>query len=489
MLARQTVVVPDIATDSRIPQDLYASTFVKALVIAPVGASDPVGAIGAYWADPYTPTTAEVDMLEALADAAASALEGVSFSAGKLPSSAGRASNDDDIARVGRIAAVPMILDVVLRLTGMGFAAVARVTDDRWMACQVLDHVSFGLAPGGELPLKSTLCDEIKGHRNPIVFDDAQQDETYCEHHTPRTYGLRSYISVPIILANGEMFGTLCAIDANPAKVNNPQVLGTFQLFAELIAQHLDADERLNASEASLKRELELADLREQFIAVLGHDLRNPIAALSAGTSRLMKDGWTDTTPRILSLMKASVARMSGLVDNVMDLARARLGGGIALDLVEGDVGLTLSQVIDELRVAHPDRTIEARLALPHHVPVDHGRIAQMTSNLLSNAITHGAGDLPVLISADIESGRLIVRVVNGGTPITSDQMDKLFQPFRRGDLHSSAEGLGLGLYIASQIAKAHGGDIVVKSDESETSFSFVMPFHSVVSEELAEMR
>jgi hypothetical protein len=108
-----------------------------------------------------------------------------------------------DISRVAGIAAVPNILDVVLRMTGMGFAAVARVTDTRWVACQVLDPVRFGLKPGDELPLESTLCNEIRGHRQTIVFDDAAADPDYCDHHTPRIYGLRSYISEPISLANG----------------------------------------------------------------------------------------------------------------------------------------------------------------------------------------------------------------------------------------------------------------------------------------------
>jgi signal transduction histidine kinase len=487
MINRKTAVVPDIEKDERIPLDLYVGTFVKALIMAPVGANNPVGAIGAYWSYVYEPTQWEIDVLEALASAATSAFETVNL-IGVLSNDLAQARSllpdytqdpDDfskDIERISGIAAVPTILDVVLRMTGMGFAAVARVTKDRWITCQSLDHLGFGLKPGDELPVESTLCNEIRDHREAVVFEDAATDPIYKDHHTPRIYGLRSYISVPIILSNGQFFGSLCAIDPNPAKVNNPQVLGAFRLFAELIGHHLDADERLKLTQDMLERERQVSELREQFIAVLGHDLRNPIAAVDAGTSRLLKEGWTERSPLILKLMKSSITRMGGLVDNVMDLARARLGGGISLEIAEHDLSTTLSHVVDELLVAHPDRSIDIDFNIPKPLPIDRLRIAQMFSNLVSNALTHGVTDGSVAIRGFVENGYLHLSVSNRGTPIPADMLDRLFQPFRRGDLRPSMQGLGLGLYIASEIAKAHKGTIAVQSDELETRFTFSMP-------------
>ncbi|MBW6425704.1 GAF domain-containing sensor histidine kinase [Rhizobium sp. XQZ8] len=484
MLHGETVVIPDITKDDRVPQELYANTFVRAMAMAPIQSDDPVAAIGAYWSHPYTPAEWEVETLEALADAAATAFLNaeVVASVNAMPataalSNAGGEQTDftHDVARVAGIAAVPTILDVVLRMTGMGFAAVARVTDTKWVACQVLDPVRFGLKPGDELPLESTLCNEIRGHRQTIVFDDAVADPQYCDHHTPRIYGLRSYISEPIILANGSFWGTLCAIDPSPAIVKTPEVLGAFKLFAELIAHHLDADERLRMTQESLVRERELAELREHFIAVLGHDLRNPIAAVDAGTTRLLKEGWTDRSPLVLKLMKSSLSRMTGLVENVMDLARARLGGGISTVLVEADLVLTLANVVEEVRVAHPERQILTRFELPATTAVDHQRVAQMVSNLLSNAVTHGDPEAPVEVSAHIDGGALVVSVRNGGRQIPPESIARLFLPFKRGDDRSGVQGLGLGLYIASQIAQAHNGRIDVRSDEHETCFTFRM--------------
>jgi signal transduction histidine kinase len=136
----------------------------------------------------------------------------------------------------------------------------------------------------------------------------------------------------------------------------------------------------------------------------------------------------------------------------------------------------TLVQVVDEIRAGHPNRVIETHFELSRGVNVDQARIAQMFSNLLGNAITHGAEDQPIVADARIVDGSFELSVANGGEPITDAAMKRLFQPFYRGDMGQSLQGLGLGLYIATQIAQAHGGTIDVKSDADETRFTFRMP-------------
>src|SRR3954471_8186744 len=110
---------------------------------------------------------------------------------------------EHDIAAVGSIRAIPTILDIVCRTTGMRFAAIARVTEDRWIACSVRDDINFGLKPGGELKVESTICHEIRQSGRAVVIDNVAEDPVFCRHHTPRTYGLQSYISMPIRLADG----------------------------------------------------------------------------------------------------------------------------------------------------------------------------------------------------------------------------------------------------------------------------------------------
>lgn len=383
----------------------------------------------------------------------------------------------NDINAVQRIAAVPTILDVACRATGMGFAAVARVTEDRWIACQVLDNIHFGLPPGGELKVETTLCHEIRQHRQVVAIDNVAEDVTYRNHHTPQLYGLQSYISVPIALPDGRFFGTLCAIDPNPHKVNNPQIIGTFTLFAELIAHHLDAEDRILVAETKVVDGLAMSDLREQFIAVLGHDLRNPLAGLEGGRRMLSTMHDDPKSVRILRLMGESVARMSGLIDNLMDFARGRLGGGIGLQrTADQRLEPLLAQIVNEIKAGHPEREIEMRFDLSQGVNVDQARIGQMFSNLMGNAITHGAEDQPIIVEAVIADGHLLLAVANGGQPIPASAMERLFQPFHRGGAETSLQGLGLGLYIASQIAEAHGGTIEMTSDAAETRFTFRMP-------------
>ena len=122
-----------------------------------------------------------------------------------------------EAAAVARLDVVQSIVEVCLRVTGMGYGVIAHVTEDRWLACAVRDEIDFGLKVGGELPIQSTLCNEVRQRREAIAFDHASADPVWRDHLTPKTYGMESYISVPIVLADGEVFGTLCAIDPRPA--------------------------------------------------------------------------------------------------------------------------------------------------------------------------------------------------------------------------------------------------------------------------------
>ncbi len=381
-----------------------------------------------------------------------------------------------DIEAVGAISAVPTILDVVCRLTGMGFAAVARVTEQRWICCAVNDLIQFGLQPGGELKVETTICHEVREMRAPVVIDHVAEDTLYCRHHTPAMYGFQSYISMPIVLKDGRFFGTLCAIDPRPRRLKNPETMGMFKLFAELIAFHLDTGERLAASEASLTGERQNSELREHFIAVLGHDLRNPLASIDAGARLLQKTSLNEKATTIVTMMQDSVRRMAKIIDNVMDLARGRLGGGIALDRACEPLGPVLDQVVAEARLTYPERAIDVAFDLTAPVDCDRSRIARLFSNLLGNALLYGKADAPVTIRASTRDGTFELSVANAGDQIPAAALARLFEPFARGDVRPSQHGLGLGLYIASQIARAHGGTLDVTSTPAETRFTFRMP-------------
>jgi GAF domain-containing protein len=170
-----------------------------------------------------------------------------------------QASSDDgdaiarDIAAINRIGAVPSLLRVICDFTGMGFAAVARVTDENWTACAVLDAIGFGLQPGDHLDLETTVCFESRAAREAIAFDHASEDPIYRDHHTPRIYRIESYISVPIVRKDGTYFGNLCAIDRKPRRVSDERTLTMFKLFADLIALQLESEDRQQAAESACR--------------------------------------------------------------------------------------------------------------------------------------------------------------------------------------------------------------------------------------------
>ena len=372
---------------------------------------------------------------------------------------------EDDLNSIAAIDAVPHILKVVCEVTGLGFAAVARVTEDRWVALAVRDTIGFGLEPGGELVVKTTICDEIRNSRKPVVIDRVSADPCFSDHPTPRMYGFESYISVPIILRNGDFFGTLCAIDPAPAKVSEAATVKTFELFAELIAMHLENRENVTRTTVALLDERRTAEMREQFIAVLGHDLRNPLAAIQAGTTLLGRRDLDGSARNVVRLMQESCKRMADLTTDILDFARGKLGGGVPLRSVDDpNLGAILSQVIEELATVHPERSIDVQLDVGESVNCDSARLAQLVSNLLANALTHGAYDRPVGVVVQNDGTTLSIEVSNAGNPIPERRLGRLFQPFERGS-DTSQDGLGLGLYIASEIAKAHGGTLTVDFD------------------------
>jgi sigma-B regulation protein RsbU (phosphoserine phosphatase) len=236
--------------------------------------------------------------------------------------------------------------------------------------------------------------------------------------------------------------------------------------------------EARSKAEKAVGTGLETAALREQFIAVLGHDLRNPLSALTAGLGMLhKKETLSDRGHRIVGEMNGSLNRANALVANLLDFARGRLGGGLSLsrDAVQ-PLTPVLEQVVSEIGAIAPHQKIIAEFRNAEPVDCDRGRIAQLASNLLSNAVTHGAPEKPIRIESFTDAEHFTLSVANGGAPIPVEAREQLFQPFFRGAVRKSQQGLGLGLFIVNEIAKAHGGTMQVTSTPEETRFTFTMP-------------
>ncbi len=381
-----------------------------------------------------------------------------------------------DIEAISNIPVIPTILEVICRTTGMGFAAVARVTDQKWVACSVKDDINFGLVPGGELVLESTICHEIRQNGKEVVIDHVAEDPMFINHHTPKQYGFQSYISIPIYRKDGSFFGTLCAIDPRPAKLKDTQVVDMFKLYSELISFHLDSLDRIDYAELQLKEERKALKLREQFIAILGHDLRNPLGAVSTSAQMILRQPLDEKTRRLAEIVKNSSFRMKELIENVLDFARADQSSGIVLNIQENQpLTEILQEVITELQAISPNRKIDFKADLAYPVKCDGSRIAQLFSNLLGNALSHGEVNGVVKVSAISGSDFFNLSVVNNGPSIPEERIANLFQPYVRGEGKNGSEGLGLGLYICAEIAKAHGGKLEVSSNEVETCFRLLL--------------
>lgn len=386
-----------------------------------------------------------------------------------------------DIAEISRIQSVPRILETVAHITGSRFTAIARVTETTWTACATYDTLGFGLVTGGQLALETTICDEIRQSSTAVVFAHASQHPHYSRHHTPRIYGLESYASIPIFRPDGSFFGTLCAIDSAPGNFDEMHVLRSMELLAELVGNYLDTEDRLVEAATQLSAARRAADLRDQFVAVLGHDLRSPLQAISMAADTLELTPLSEPQDRMLGHIRAGVERMDGLISDVLDFARGRLGGGIPVQLRDTDsLEHALRTVVAEVEVASGRTDITAQVEIEGSVHCDASRLAQLLANLLGNAAQHGDASAP--ISLHIRAGvDALVLVVRNGGHIPADKVADIFSPFSREKGDVPRPGLGLGIYIASEIARSHGGTLTVESaPDTGTAFTFQMPRHPV---------
>lgn len=385
------------------------------------------------------------------------------------------------VREIQAIGVVAQILETVAAVTGLGFVAVAHVTENSWTTCAVLDKLDFGLKVGGGLDVTTTLCEEVRATSSSIVIDHVLESDQYCDHHTPRIYGFQSYFSIPIFRPDGAYFGTLCGLDPQPATLSKPATLSTLQLFAELISKQLEVEQAHAVVKRELLTERETSELREQFIGVLGHDLRTPLSAVQSGIDLLRLKHPDPHALPLLQRMQRSIGRMSVLVDDVVDFTRGRMGGGISLNMRhENALSMPLGQVINELHELYPEVIIVSSVQPELTLLCDAGRLSQLLSNLLKNAIVHGDKDGLVEVVIGSKDGIFSIAVSNSGPDLSPELIKQLFKPFWRVQAGGAHEGLGLGLYIVSEIARSHGGTMNVISQANKVTFTFSLPAHSM---------
>ena len=244
------------------------------------------------------------------------------------------------------------------------------------------------------------------------------------------------------------------------------------------LAQQLKALEEANKERDRLVEELqEQLKLNDRFVAVLGHDLRNPLAAMMT-TAELLERRAED--PRIrhgISRLRVTGARMTRMINDILDFARARQTNGIPLLVREVDLDDVVRRAIDEANLVYQDRVIDVVTRGSLHGVWDEDRLEQVLSNLLANAVEHGEDNQPVGVIVDGEDPDCVEVAVSNAGEIPDDAMPSLFDPFRPRRSNAKKCGLGLGLYIVQQIALAHGGTVrAMSSAEAGTAIVIRLP-------------
>jgi len=220
---------------------------------------------------------------------------------------------------------------------------------------------------------------------------------------------------------------------------------------------------------------------RNLFLGMLGHDMRSPLQTIQMTASYLAALNAGEKVSIAASRLIRSGVRMQALLDDMLDFNRTKLGLGINIVPTEGDLAKQLADELDLVRAVYPDRQLDLVAVGNCQGVWDGRRLQQLLGNLVLNAIKYGAPDTPVRVTMTGGEAEIRLEVTNGGAAIERSVLDRIFDPLQRGPNHldSNAESsLGLGLYIAREIAKAHGGGIDARSDETETVFAVHLPRH-----------
>lgn len=224
----------------------------------------------------------------------------------------------------------------------------------------------------------------------------------------------------------------------------------------------------------------EIGEFRDQLIGIVGHDLRSPLSTITIGAQvLLLREGLGEAETAVARKIASSAAQATRLIDQLLDLTRSRLGGGIPIDPEPMDLEEACREIVNAMALSHPDRPISVDVSGDVAGVWDRDRLYQVIANLIANAIHHGAPRTPIAVRLDAHETEVTVEVSNRGDPIQAAILPTIFEAFRKKPTRhpSRSGGLGLGLYIAQEIARAHGGSISVSSSDVEgTTFCVRLP-------------
>lgn len=423
------------------------------------------------------------------------------------------------IDKVGQISIVPTLLDMICKTTGMGFSAIARVTDDRWITCSVKDQLEFGLKPGDELEIKNTFCQVVRSQQSSVLIDNVAEDPDYCDHFIPKMFGFQSYISVPIVQNDGSFFGTLCALDPKPNSVKNDSIQSMFRMFADLIAFHLDTLEKVKQKENKFTEEqtflmetlqdqksfatdlerkimernqeltlknIELEKMNNELQSltrISSHDLQEPLRKIQTYSSLLQSKesaALSEKGHRYFEIIRKSAGRMRALINDILTYSGTREGQLHVSPLSLEDL---VGEVKEELKEELEEKNAELIISENCTLEVDEDQFKQLLYNLLSNSLKYSSperklkielgcsevGELPDGIATPKQAPAYWnFYIADNGIGFDQQYSEQIFGLFQRLHNKSTYPGTGTGLAIAKRIVENHEGIVRAVSQPDE---------------------
>ena len=402
----------------------------------------------------------------------------------------------NEVRLVGNLSIISSLLGIICRTTGMGFAAVAKVTRDRWIACGVRDEINFGLLPGGELKLETTICNEIRDTGKGVIIEDVEKDAAFCHHPTPSMYGFRSYISIPIFLKNGSFFGTLCAIDPKPAQLKSSQTIDLFNLFTDLLSFHISSlteveahRKALNVSNVQIRN---YKDELHQYQYLSNHTLQEPLRKIRIYSDRLLTSS-IQLQPEIMGAaqkLNHFAADLSEIIHDITDFTYLDLSDS-QFRSVSLEEACTSAQ--QTFRTAIAEGKVEMRHDLRNTVFAIPSLLVQLFEVLMQNSLDHHTGDVPLIVGfrsdllppeqtylyilAAPEKMYCEIRFEGGQRESYSKNKEKIFEISSKISAQGERKGVYTSLALARKIVRLLGGSIIAYPEGPHGGyFSIILP-------------
>lgn len=311
-------------------------------------------------------------------------------------------------------------------------------------------------------------------HLQPLLRMQGSVAEVKLELRTKQGGALPIMLNAAERQVDGQLLLHAAVFLAEERHKYERELLLQRQRAEDLSAQHARDEQELKAARAQAE---DRALFAEQLVGMVSHDIRNPLSVIHMSAVLLDRGVGPDQQKAAVARVTRAAQRVQHLIGDLLDFTQARLGRGLATRPTRCDLHQAVAEGVAELAIAFPERTLRVERSGDHACVADADRVMQALGNLVANAATHGDPSQPITVRTESDGTRFRVSVHNHGQPIPQEVLPALFQPMVRGAGSGASKGVGLGLYIVREIARAHGGRVDVRSGEAEgTTFSLELP-------------